>query len=350
MKTIRQRQKEKGMDIAFISENASKIKENIAKVIVGKDEVINLLLTALLADGHVLIEDMPGTGKTKLAKALAASLDADFNRIQFTPDLLPADITGLDIYNQKSGQFEFTKGPVFTNILLADEINRATPRTQSGLLECMEERQVTVDGQTHTLDEPFFLIATQNPVETAGTYLLPDPFMVIATQNPLGFVGTYPLPEAQLDRFMMQIKMGYPTVAEELQIINRYISHDPLEDLLPVCSKNDLFKMKEMVKEVFVHDSVKEYITHLVEATRKHPMLVLGVNPRGTLALLKCTQAYAAIMGRDFVTPDDVKALCTSVFSHRLLSYSTDRNTTVSQILSEILSSAEVPTESWKRL
>lgn len=329
MKTIRQRQKEKGMDIAFISENASKIKENIAKVIVGKDEVINLLLTALLADGHVLIEDMPGTGKTKLAKALAASLDADFNRIQFTPDLLPADITGLDIYNQKSGQFEFTKGPVFTNILLADEINRATPRTQSGLLECMEERQVTVDGQTHTLDEPFFLIATQNPVETAGTY---------------------PLPEAQLDRFMMQIKMGYPTVAEELQIINRYISHDPLEDLMPVCSKNDLFKMKEMVKEVFVHDSVKEYITHLVEATRKHPMLVLGVNPRGTLALLKCTQAYAAIMGRDFVTPDDVKALCTSVFSHRLLSYSTDRNTTVSQILSEILSSAEVPTESWKRL
>lgn len=317
------------MDIAFISENASKIKENIAKVIVGKDEVINLLLTALLADGHVLIEDMPGTGKTKLAKALAASLDADFNRIQFTPDLLPADITGLDIYNQKSGQFEFTKGPVFTNILLADEINRATPRTQSGLLECMEERQVTVDGQTHTLDEPFFLIATQNPVETAGTY---------------------PLPEAQLDRFMMQIKMGYPTVAEELQIINRYISHDPLEDLMPVCSKNDLFKMKEMVKEVFVHDSVKEYITHLVEATRKHPMLVLGVNPRGTLALLKCTQAYAAIMGRDFVTPDDVKALCTSVFSHRLLSYSTDRNTTVSRILSEILSSVEVPTESWKRL
>lgn len=317
------------MDIAFISENASKIKENIAKVIVGKDDVINLLLTALLADGHVLIEDMPGTGKTKLAKALAASLDADFNRIQFTPDLLPADITGLDIYNQKSGQFEFTKGPVFTNILLADEINRATPRTQSGLLECMEERQVTVDGQTHTLDEPFFLIATQNPVETAGTY---------------------PLPEAQLDRFMMQIKMGYPTVAEELQIINRYISHDPLEDLMPVCSKNDLFKMKEMVKEVFVHDSVKEYITHLVEATRKHPMLVLGVNPRGTLALLKCTQAYAAIMGRDYVTPDDVKALCTSVFSHRLLSYSTDRNTTVSQILSEILSSAEVPTESWKRL
>lgn len=317
------------MDIAFISENASKIKENIAKVIVGKDDVINLLLTALLADGHVLIEDMPGTGKTKLAKALAASLDADFNRIQFTPDLLPADITGLDIYNQKSGQFEFTEGPVFTNILLADEINRATPRTQSGLLECMEERQVTVDGQTHTLDEPFFLIATQNPVETAGTY---------------------PLPEAQLDRFMMQIKMGYPTVAEELQIINRYISHDPLEDLLPVCSKNDLFKMKEMVKEVFVHDSVKEYITHLVEATRKHPMLVLGVNPRGTLALLKCTQAYAAIMGRDYVTPDDVKALCTSVFSHRLLSYSTDRNTTVSRILSEILSSVEVPTESWKRL
>ena len=316
------------MDIALISENASKMKENIAKVIVGKDEIINLLLTALLADGHVLIEDMPGTGKTKLAKALAASLDADFNRIQFTPDLLPADITGLNIYNQKSGQFEFTKGPVFTNILLADEINRATPRTQSGLLECMEERQVTVDGQTHALEAPFFLIATQNPVETAGTY---------------------PLPEAQLDRFMMQIKMGYPTVAEELQIINRYISHDPLEDLLPVCSKDDLFKMKEMVKEVFVHDSVKEYIAHLVEATRKHPLLALGVNPRGTLALLRCAQAYAAIMGRDYVTPDDVKALCTSVFSHRLLSYSTDRNTTVVQILREILSSVEVPTESWKR-
>lgn len=316
------------MDIAFISGNASKIKENIAKVIVGKDEVINLLLTALLADGHVLIEDMPGTGKTKLAKALAASLDADFNRIQFTPDLLPADITGLNIYNQKSGQFEFTKGPVFTNILLADEINRATPRTQSGLLECMEERQVTIDGQTRALEEPFFLIATQNPVETAGTY---------------------PLPEAQLDRFMMQIKMGYPTVEEELQIIDRYISHDPLEDLMSVCSKNDLFKMKEMVKDVFVHACVREYIAHLVEATRNHPMLALGVNPRGTLALLRCAQAYAAIMGRDYVTPDDVKALCTSVFSHRLLSYSTDRNTTVVQILREILSSVEVPTESWKR-
>lgn len=316
------------MDISFVTENATKIRENIEKVIIGKEVVINQLLTALLADGHVLVEDTPGTGKTKLAKSLAASLDADFNRIQFTPDLLPADITGLNIYNQKNGQFEFTKGPVFTNVLLADEINRATPRTQSGLLECMEERQVTIDGETRPMEPLFFIMATQNPVETAGTY---------------------PLPEAQLDRFLMQLSMGYPTIEEELQIMDRFINQDPLTDLQAVCSVDDIQKMREAVKEVYVHESVKKYLADIVKATRESKQLALGINPRGTLALLRCSQAYAAIQGRDFVTPDDIKDLCIPVFAHRLLAYATDQNATVKRVLKDILSTVEVPTESWKR-
>lgn len=316
------------MNVGFVAEHAEKIRENIAKVIVGKDEVIKQLLTALLADGHVLIEDTPGTGKTKLAKALAASLDASYNRIQFTPDLLPADITGLNIYNQMSGQFEFTPGPVFTNVLLADEINRATPRTQSGLLECMEERQVTIDGQTRKMEKTFFIMATQNPVETAGTY---------------------PLPEAQMDRFLMQLTMGYPTQEEEIMIMNRFINHDPLEDLEPVCDTEEIDKMRQSVKEIYVHDCIKKYLADIVKATRESSRLALGVNPRGTLALLRCAQAYAAISGRDFVTPDDIKALCIPVFAHRLLSYATDQNTTVKRVLQDILSAAKVPTESWER-
>lgn len=316
------------MDIAFVTQKTKEIRDNIGKVIIGKDEVINYLLTALLADGHVLIEDTPGTGKTKLAKALAASLDVSFNRIQFTPDLLPADITGLNIYNQQKGAFEFTKGPVFTNVLLADEINRATPRTQSGLLECMEERQVTIDGQTRPMEEIFFLIATQNPVETAGTY---------------------PLPEAQLDRFLMQLKMGYPTTEEEILIMNRFMNHDPLVDLKAVCTPDEVKKMRVGVKEVYVHDAVKQYIADIVKATRESHRFATGINPRGTLALLRCAQAYAAIMGRDFVTPDDIKSLCEPVFAHRLLSYSTDQNATVKRVLNEILNTVSVPTESWER-
>ncbi|MCR5202807.1 MAG: MoxR family ATPase [Lachnospiraceae bacterium] len=312
------------MEVIEIAEKAKRIKDNISKVIIGKEEITEKLLTALFAGGHVILEDVPGTGKTRIAKSLAASLDLDFNRIQFTPDLLPADVTGLNIYNQKIAEFQFTKGPVFTNILLADEINRATPRTQSGLLECMQEGQVTVDGETRILDAPFFIIATQNPVETAGTY---------------------PLPEAQLDRFAMQLAMGYPTQAEEVDIINRYINDDPLVDLQPVCTGEDVLNIQDSIKEIHVSDSVKEYIALVIGETRRHPSLILGANPRGTLFLLRCAQSYAAIHGKQFVTPDDIKDLAPDVLSHRLLSYTTGDSDQVRGIIREILDKTPVPTE-----
>lgn len=316
------------MEIVEVAGKAARIQSNIGRVIIGKQEVIRQMLAALLAGGHVLIEDTPGTGKTMLSKALAASMDAEFGRIQFTPDLLPADVTGLNVYNQKTMSFEFTPGPVFTNILLADEINRATPRTQSSLLECMEEKQVTVDGETRTLSEPFFLVATQNPVETAGTY---------------------PLPEAQMDRFAMQLSMGYPTVEEELEIMDRYITDNPLEELKPVCTAEDIIEMRDACRGVFVHDCVRKYMAQIIQATREHASLSLGVNPRGTLAYLRCVQAYAAIEGRDYVTPDDVKALCVPVLAHRLLSYATNQSGAVQTILEEILGSVPVPTENWSK-
>lgn len=296
---------------------------NINKVIIGKEETARLLLTALLADGHVLLEDVPGTGKTKLAKTLAKSLDAAYARIQFTPDLLPSDITGLNIYDRQKNEFVLRKGPVFTNILLADEINRATPRTQAGLLECMEERQVTIDGETYVPGKPFFVIATQNPVETAGTF---------------------PLPEAQMDRFMMKLSMGLPEREEELQILERYMETEPLDDLTGVLSLAELEQAKAEAGKVFVHKCIREYMVDIVGATRKGDSIVMGVSPRGSLAFLRCVKAYAYLKGRAFVTPDDVKAVAVPVLAHRIvLSYGKGNDTRT--LVQQILDSVPVPTE-----
>jgi len=300
-----------------------KVTQNIGKVIIGKEDIVTLLLTALLADGHVLLEDVPGTGKTKLAKSLAKSLDADFSRIQFTPDLLPGDITGLNIYDQKKSEFVLRKGPAFTNILLADEINRATPRTQSGLLECMEERQITIDGETYPAGVPFMVIATQNPVET---------------------LGTFPLPEAQMDRFMMMLSMGLPSKEEECRILERYMKEEPLAILQPVVSLEELAQAKVEIENIFVHTCVLEYMVEIVSATRKGENVLMGVSPRGTLALLHCAKAYAYLQGRDFVTPDDVKALAVAVLSHRIvMGYETTNN--AKGFVESILASTVVPTE-----
>ncbi len=306
-------------------ELAQNVLGNINKVIVGKEETARLLLTAILADGHVLLEDVPGTGKTKLAKTLAKSLDAEYARIQFTPDLLPSDITGLNIYDRQKNEFVLRKGPVFTNILLADEINRATPRTQAGLLECMEERQVTIDGETYMPGRPFFVIATQNPVETAGTF---------------------PLPEAQMDRFMMKLSMGLPEREEELQILDRYMEKEPLSELSGVLSLEELEQAKAEVNKVFVHTCIREYMVDIVAATRKDDSIVMGVSPRGTLAFLRCVKAYAYLQGRSFVTPDDVKAVAVSVLAHRIvLSYGYGKGNDARTFVSRILDKIPVPTE-----
>ncbi len=312
------------------SQVLKKLEENIARVMVGSEETIRLLLAAFAAGGHVLIEDMPGTGKTVMAKSLAASASLAFSRIQFTPDLLPSDVTGLNYFNQEESRFVFRKGPVFANILLADEINRATPRTQSALLECMAERQVTVDGETRELDEPFFVIATQNPVET---------------------LGTFPLPEAQLDRFLMKIRMGALTEEEELSMIGRFIEDQPLEHLEPAASAQEILAVREDCSRVYVHADLRRYITQLVQRTRGGSSTdsSQGVSPRGTLALVRASQGYALLAGRDYVVPEDIRAVTYPVLTHRCLAYGSSSEREKAQRVQAAVSGVEVPTEDWRR-
>lgn len=305
---------------------ASRIKDNVGKVILGKGEIIDLLLTALISGGHVLLEDVPGVGKTTMAKALAKSISCDFKRIQFTPDLLPTDLTGINYFNQKAGEFEFRKGPLFTNILLADEINRATPRTQSSLLECMEERQISVEGDTHKLEKPFFVLATQNPIEN---------------------YGTFPLPEAQLDRFLMKVKMGYPERVEEEKILDLFDKQSPLEELEAVCSSADIILMQQQFGAVTVHKDIAAFILDIIEATRKHESIELGASPRASIALYKAAQAYAYINGRSYVRPDDIKYLAPTILSHRIIlkGLSKHRKTEANILINEIIGAMTVPVE-----
>jgi MoxR-like ATPase len=284
--------------VTKIQESGERVVANVERVIVGKHNEVRLALVALLCQGHLLIEDVPGTGKTVLAKAIARSLGCSFRRIQFTPDLLPTDVTGLSIYNQKNQEFEFRPGPIMSQIVLADEINRATPKTQSALLECMDERHMTIDGTT---------------------YPMPVPFLVIATQNPIEYEGTFALPEAQLDRFMLRLHLGYPAPNEEIVILNEQKRGHPLDDIDIVASVDDLTDMQQGIREIYVDGTVADYIVRLVNATRSHPDVYLGASPRGSLALYRAGQAFAALSGRDYVIPDDIKLLAVPALAHRLI-------------------------------
>ena len=304
---------------------ADALRANIAKVVVGKEDVVDKVLAALLAGGHVLLEDVPGTGKTLLSRALAASMDGRFSRIQFTPDLLPADVTGMAVFSPKSENFTFKPGPIFANIVLADEINRATPRAQSAMLECMEEKQVSSDGTTYPLPAPFFVIATQNPVETQGTF---------------------PLPEAQLDRFMVQLSMGYPTREEQTAILQRFMQESPQESLRPVANAEQIAQAQKAARSVRVAPELLDYIGALCEKTRALDDALLGASPRAALALMRVSQSLAAIRGRDYVTPEDIKTMAKPVLAHRLiLRTAYGRRGRAAEAVDEVLASVPVPTE-----
>ena len=309
-----------------INELYKKLSENIHKVIVGKDETIRLLYISLLCGGHILIEDVPGTGKTMLVKSFSASLDCDCKRIQFTPDLMPSDITGINYYNMKTTNFELIKGPIFANIVLADEINRATPKTQSGLLECMEERQATIEGTR---------------------YACPDPFMIIATQNPLENMGTFPLPEAQIDRFFMKCSMSYPKFNENVDILDRFNRSNPLEKLQAIATRQDILDAQAELTDIYIHRDLLKYITFIIEATRSYTSVVLGSSPRGGLALMRAAKCMAAIEGRKYVLPDDIKKVAVPTLAHRLMMTSSARLklNAGEEVIKDIVDKAPVPTE-----
>ncbi|KJS83647.1 MAG: hypothetical protein JM58_12280 [Peptococcaceae bacterium BICA1-8] len=308
----------------MLLKNINKLKENMARIVIGKGEVTELMLVGLLADGHILIEDVPGVGKTLMAKTLAALLNCQFKRIQFTPDLTPTDITGFFIYDRRTNDFIFRSGPVLTNILLADEINRTVPRTQSSLLEAMEERQITVDGQTFSLPKPFLVLATQNPIEQEGTFLLP---------------------EAQLDRFLIKISIGYPTAGEEEEILLTHGKENPLVNLEPVLTTEEILTWQDMARQVEVHPSIQEYIVALVRATRSHQRVTLGASPRASLALFKASRALALLRGRQYVIPDDVKYLAEPVLTHRIILKREDhlRGFNAKEIIAEVLNTVAAP-------
>ena len=310
--------------MAEIQDVTNQLLENVEKVIVGKTDAVRLTITGLLCQGHILIEDVPGTGKTMLAKSIARSIGGTFNRIQFTPDMLPSDVTGVSMFNQKTNEFEYRQGPIVAQIVLTDEINRATPKTQAALLEAMEEHQVTVDGKTHPL---------------------PEPFLVLATQNPIEYEGTFPLPEAQMDRFLLRISLGYPSKHYEVQMLTDQQLHHPIEDLEQVIDIADLLKAQDAVRSITVTDEIKRYIVELVETTRAHGEIYLGASPRGSLALFRTSQARAAILGREYVIPDDVKALAVPALAHRLIVGSAARIREVDavDVIEEVLEKVPVP-------